>query len=576
MKAEILIILFLLNTVVLFSQPSALFIAKNLTDFTDAEIINYIESPSGHIHYTFIIDSNTQLSKINLLKSSKSLSLIIDLPIIPKEFYEIKFDSLTSLNIDFKSQLQDLNGIEKFKSLKSLGLTNFYGLELPSGFSSLSSLTNLYITASNIENIDVLIELNNLKSLDIKTDKLKYFPQFKPNNKISTLILSVDSNFTDYSNISTLQQLEILKIDGGNMTKFPTNFGKEILSLSLYNLPNLDDITGLGYYYQLKDIFISYTGLKEINGDFSKLSELKRFNFSYNDSLKSLKGICSLKSLNGIEISYLPSLIAIDFDMSNCVFKKIELSNLSNLKNINGILSCKTLNSISLNKTSLEKIPENFEKLENLEGINISHNNQLTDISEIKNMKSLKAIRFYECNNLTEIPKTFSSNSSLTSVHLQFMKKLVSLNGIGGLEKLRTLYIRSINLDFSLPNNLQVSKNIEEIIIESVVKDISMIENLNNLKHLSIMYSLSELPESIFSNSNIEIFELYQSSITDLTSLAQFKKLKGLHLAHNLNLQKIPDLTNFKYLNVVVIKNNKRLKIPDSYKNGWDISNNRN
>ncbi|RKR05355.1 Leucine-rich repeat (LRR) protein [Flavobacterium sp. 90] len=590
LKTRGLILFFLMLVNYAFAQPGYVEVHKNLNDYSESEI-----RPGKQEHYfrcTFIIDSTTNLERLKLLSSFLSLTLVIDLPAIPKEFSAVEFDSLTDLNIRFgpnfvslkefsnikaenledltirfDSNLQDLDGLQHLTNLKSLSIYNFRGKTLPDDFEKLTSLYSIRFDSSEIENIEALSKMEKLSRIYLKCEKLKNFPRFKLNNTIQDLDLYTGSGFNGFENISTLQNLKRLTILDGAMTKFPSNFGKDLERVSLYNLQLLEDVSELGKYQKLFAIRLTKTGLREFKGDFSSI-KLSEFTISENDSLRSIEGLSTINSLEKIEIADLPSLDKIDFDMSKCRFKIITLSNLLNLKNIDGICSNTRLEYLSLFKTGIKDLPTNFYKLENLNNLYFGHNDQLEDISNLRDMKSLEKVVFYECNKLKRIPSSFSSNSHLVKLRLESMKSLIILDGISNLENLKTLDISSLNRSFSLPLDLEKSKKIEEITI-SGTDNISMIKNLKELRHLAFN-GLSKIPASLYTNENLEVFELYQSSIKDLSSLIQFKKLKDLRLRHNSNLVKIPDLTKFKSLSKVDIVSNKKLRISKLYRNKYD------
>jgi|GEM_PF-7006703 len=596
LKTKGLILFFLMLVNYAFAQPGYVQIDKDLNDFSEAEI-----RPGDDEHYfrcTFIIDSTTNLDRLELLSSFRSLTFVIDLPTIPKEFSAIEFDSLTDLSIRFgsnfvslkefsnikaknlenltiafQSNLQNLDGLQNLTNLKFLSIFNFKGKNLPDEFEKLTSLSTIRFDLSDIENIDVLSKMEKLSSVYLKCEKLKSFPRFKLNNTIEDLNLYTGSGFNDFESISTLQNLKRLTIVDGALTKFPSNFGKDLQSVSLYNLRLLEDISELAKYQKLSSIYLYKTGLKEFKGDFSSI-KLSDFTISDNDSLRSIEGLSTINSLEKIEIADLPVLNKIDFDMSKCNFKKIFLSNLPNLKNIDGICSNNTLEYLYLSKTGIKELPTNFYNLEKLKIVYCSNNNQLIDISNLRDMKSLEKVDFNGCNELKKIPSSFSSNSNLTELRLQFMKGLIILDGISNLKSLKKLYISSLNKAFSLPVDLEKSKKIEEITINGT-DNISMIKNLKELRRLGLN-GLSKIPASLYTNENLEFFELYNSPIKDLSSLIQFKKLKELRLGENPNLVKIPDLKKFKSLNKVYIVRNKKLHISKRYNDidEWNVYDN--
>ncbi|MBO0593232.1 hypothetical protein I2486_17650 [Cellulophaga sp. E16_2] len=574
MNTRFLLIFFLFFINIAFSQPGYSTVEKNINHFSAKEIQNCKNTPNFY-RCSFIIDSTSHLEKIKNLSTFKSLSLIIDLPKLPKEFSNIKFDSLSTLNIYADSLLQNLSGLPNLSQLKNLRL-NFSGQKLPKEFVLLTSLKAIRIVAPNLENINVLSASTTLESLYVKSNSLKTLPVFKAHNRINDFTISVASNFKDYTKISALKKLERLTIVGGSMRVFPDNFSKKLNSLNLTSLPYLKDVSGIANYQNLTTVFIKGTGLRNLKGDFSKLLKLQNFSFSYNDSLNAIDGINTFNTLDHIEIIGLPALTDINLDMSSCNFKTIRLEELKNLQSITGIATCKSLESLTIGLTKLKNLPKNFSDLENLNELNFSHS-EIADISEIKDMKSLRSVRFYECNQLREIPLSFSSNLALTDIHLEFMTRLKFLYGLGGLKKLKTLKIRAVNNQFTFPENLEASNNIETISIESTTNSIRFIKNLKHLRQLKVsMYTLSEIPSSLYSNSNLEVFEFYVSSVTDLSSLVQFTKLKEVYIKHNPYLIKIPDLTNLDALIKVDIRYNDRLKILKSstYMPDWQIENN--
>ncbi len=592
LKTRVMILFFLMLVNYAFAQPGYVQIDKNLNDFSEAEIGQGKNDPYRYYRFTFIIDSTTNLDRLELLSSFQSLTLVINLPAIPKEFDAVECDNLSSLNIrlgtnfvslkefsnikaknlenltiSFQSNLQDLDGLQHLTKLKFLSIFNFKGKTLPDEFEKLTSLSTIRFNLSDIENIDVLSKMEKLSSIYLKCGKLKSFPRFKLNNTIEELDLYTGSGFNDYDNISALQKLTRLTIFDGAMTKFPSNLSKDLRTVSLYNLRLLEDISELAKYQKLSSIHLYKTGLKKLSGDFSAL-KLYEFSISENDSLSSIEALSTVTSLDKIEIKDLPSLEKIDFDMSKCNFKRITLSGLPNLKNIDGICSNSSLEYLLLSKIGIKDLPTNFYKLEKLKGVYFDHNNQLIDISNLRDMKSLEKVDFYECHQLKKIPSSFSSNSNLTELRLQFMKGLIILDGISNLKSLKKLYISSLNKAFSLPVDLEKSKKIEEIAINGT-DNISMIKNLKELKRLGLN-GLSKNPTSLYTNQNLEFFELYNSPIKDLSSLIQFKKLKELRLGENPNLVKIPDLKKFKSLKKVYIVRNKKLNIPKYYNDIYD------
>jgi Leucine-rich repeat (LRR) protein len=191
-----------------------------------------------------------------------------------------------------------------------------------------------------------------------------------------------------------------------------------------------------------------------------------------------------------------------------------------------------------------------------LKSLHIERCNQLESIDALVNMPSLNQFSLYECNALTAIPPLFNTNMEMKDVRLEFMRSLTRLDGLAGLPKLNSIFIRALHEDVSFPTDLSRSTSITWICIETPIKDLSPIHDLSELKHLRIMYSMDTLPESLFTNKNLEKLEIYQSRITDASPLERLEFLKDLRLKHNKQLEVLPDLKKFKHLETSDIRLN--------------------
>ena len=158
-----------------------------------------------------------------------------------------------------------------------------------------------------------------------------------------------------------------------------------------------------------------------------------------------------------------------------------------------------------------------------------------------------------ECDTLMTIPALFNTNSALKQLRLEFMQSLTNMDGVAGLPNLDFFFIRALPNCTTLPKDLSLCSSLSVICIETPVKDISPIHDLVQLKHLRIMYSLDSLPESLFTNPNLEKLEIAQSRIVDASALERFTELKELRLSHNPEMNVYPDLTKFPKLELSFI-----------------------
>jgi hypothetical protein len=569
---QTILLLFCILPAILFAQPGYYSVAKNLNDFSNEEIRKSRKSPQLY-RYTFKIDSTTQLERLKLLSHFQSLSIVLDMEKFPREFGMYRFKNLVGLNLTCTDKVKSLDGVESLTSLKSLDIKDYQGHFLPSGLYMLHQLERLIIRAPNLEHIDVLGRMVNLQTLQITQSNIWYFPLFEQGNQLKSLYLRLDSNFREYQHIRSLRHLEHLSLAGGQMRAFPMDFSQYLISLGITEMPYLEDVSGIRNYPLLKRISISQTGIKQFANNFYFFEHLEYLNISYNNHLSDVSGLQYLRRINKLELSALPALERIEGDWTYCSFKSVKFYNMPKLKHIDAILSCDSMDRLFIEKTGIETLPSDLFKCKNLQFLRLSHNIRLKDVSGVSHMPRLKRLSIYECDSLQTVPTTLSTNDSLQHVMLEFGDQLVSAPGLSGLKQLEHLRLRALNDNFRLPANLNTSNKLSQIIIETRMKDISMIHHLPELKHFRIMYSLHKLPKSFYTNTNLQILEIYQSSISDLSQLTRFSQLTQLRLKHNPRLRKIPDLAAFVNLQKVDIGNNKSLKIKKEYpyKSGWRI-----
>ncbi|MGL6106693.1 cell wall-binding repeat-containing protein [Romboutsia sp.] len=215
----------------------------------------------------------------------------------------------------------------------------------------LNSLKKLYLSNSNITNLEGLQYCTNLTELDLF------------NNQIENI-----------SQLSTLGNLTELEIFGNKIT--------DISALSeLINLTNLQlggnkvsDVTPLKELSSLEEINLSYNKVSDITG-LSKLNNLMNLDLAGNQvkDIKSLSGLTNLRSIN---------------------------LNENGLRDISGVSELVNLTNLSLCENNISDISP-LSKLTNLESMGL-HTNQISDISVISNLIKLDSLTLFS-NKISDL-----------------------------------------------------------------------------------------------------------------------------------------------------------------------------
>ncbi|PPD76804.1 hypothetical protein GOBAR_DD26277 [Gossypium barbadense] len=467
----------------------------------------------------------------------------------------------------------------KLDKLENLDLSdNHFNNSILASLSELSSLKSLNLTEnvftrSNPTNgIEMLSKLNNLETLDLSGNRLgnNILSQLdgKEGMKLNKLeVLSLRLNFLNNSVFSSLVELSNLKsldlffnkLEGAIYTKdlnVLSNLEELILSgnevngfipsqgLRLMNLKHLDlsgnGLSGNGFNYSILSSVATLPNLKTLRIDISQcnglidlyglsnLEELYMASNSGNDcgfSLQSLGLFPTLKtlSLGGFNInettmasySHNTSVTA-DFTS----LKRLELWDCKINKNLTQQegLNLRSLEELELSYSSL---PSNFIQvfgplisLKKLTASGIDGNNRppMHGVCEFTNLQELD---MYGCNLKGSLPMCFSNLTSLK------MLSLSSNQFSGNISILKSLKLLE-SLDLS---SNQFSGNI------SAIQSLTLLESLDLSSNqfsgnISALESLTSLQSLDVSNNKFHI----PSSIRPLFNLS---KLKYLHADNN-------------------------------------------
>ena len=370
---------------------------------------------------------------------------------------------------------------------------------------------------------------------------------------------------TDIAGLSVFLHLKKLVITNSGLKSFQADLsGSKIENLDISENHYLKKIDGVASLYLLKQLELQgMDSIESLSFDMSRMN-LTKLRIDNLNELKNIPGISTCKSLKELDLHRLGSIKALAFDMSDMNMETVYIGELKNLTKIDGIAACRSLKNLVIYGTAIRKLPEHMTNMECLESFQFS-GDQLADISELKGMKSLKSVEISNAPLITTLPASFNTNLKLESVKFIFLKNLRSAEGLTGLKNLKSINICLLNKNFSLPERLATCENLETIVILTRVNDLSPIKNLLKLTKLEIHdCPFAVVPAEMFTNENLRDLEIhYNDAIIDLSSVTRFKNLKRLDIEDNGHLTTIPDLYKKPQL---IARNNKNLKIPDSYK----------
>eukprot|EP01136_Pigoraptor_vietnamica_P018776 Opistho-1_new@65572 len=365
-----------------YAQPGALH--KNLNeDFTEADVI--------------VIDSTSDLSRVNLLKDLPSLILSIrDLKEIPKEFKG--FTKTTYLMVSFwQTGITDLSFFNEFPHLTHLRIWEFGGDRLATKPLKLDTLRNLEIAYSHdLEDIESIKKLNSLQELRIDNCAyIKAFPRFGKENSIRKLTLDHMANGryrnenvpkkqeTKITNIGYLNHLEELVL--GSLThihEIPSYLPRSIKKLEItgWGLHHwkgdkvvLNSVSNLKLYPNLKELKLYTIHLEKFTGNFGKLS-LDNLVFSNVSHLTNISGAFTFKRVSNIGISGCIDLKTISG--SSCTsLETLEIADSPNIEDIDFLFTCTGIKNLIFRNAEAFRPPNRF-KTANIPNIAIHSDNQ--------------------------------------------------------------------------------------------------------------------------------------------------------------------------------------------------------
>ncbi|GAB4044640.1 COR domain-containing protein [Spirosoma litoris] len=448
----------------------------------------------------------------------------------------------------------NITAIEANRIWKNNYFKKFYTINKNKDITSLSISRFLYPRGirkeKKIVNLFYLREFNELKGLYLSDVEIS---KTKENFSLESLIsLQINSNFNysvfKYISIPNLSELHLTNGDTINLKNFFT--AKKFTSLKILNLSN-NKISNIEALSTLKNLEILNLSNNEIS-DFEPLSDLvniKKLDLSFN-KISHINPLLYLEKLNNINLSN------------------------NRIEDISVINKIKLIKTINLESNLIEKIPY-FSLSNKISYFNI-RNNYIIDISELSNLKMVKVldlsnnqiIEIYPLEKLEKLEKLYLSHNKITNIspiiNLISLKELTirknPIIDLVSLERIKSITLMSyfrnnyyfIDFDRDIKPNLK-SMNFSDI--NDWTKNLTFTEN-SKKKIIGLYLRKKKLSDLSFLKDypDLEILDIRQNEILDLSYISSLKKLKQLHLydnnIHEITMDFLNHLPDLEYLNI--------------------------
>lgn len=264
---------------------------------------------------------------------------------------------------------------------------------------TLIAFASIIVCPTHIKAADKTITFNDNNMYNAMKSQLKdRFVRVDDNNKsitmteeaidnIKTLYIS-KMNITDLSGIENFINLEILDIQGNNITSIEKVPGEHLLSLSVSKIEDIKDINLIENYNNLYSIEVDGSTLEEIPESIKKISNHLLAIEWTNGALKTVSWVKDFQNLRTL---------------------RLENNKISSLENLSTL---KSLSTLDLSGNQIENIDE-IGKCTELGTLELNDNN----ITSLDGISKLALITLYAANNkITDISTLNLGRLSLLDV----------------------------------------------------------------------------------------------------------------------------------------------------------------
>lgn len=375
---------------------------------------------------------------------------------------------------------------------------------------------------------------------------------------------TIKGSLTIEGSVVDLSPLKELIIIGNYFNVERTSLLKNFKGLE--NLRKVGTIFTNGSRVQNNQSLENFEGLENldiINGDFyilnnpkmTSLYGLKNFiGVNWGGALR-IENCNNLISLEGLEkLEFLGGELAI---VNNPVLENISL--LKNLEIVGEYIY------IGANQ-SLKNL-DGLETLKNIDFLTLAYNPSLTNINAIKDCESLSSIKIEGNRNLINFP-VFNKIKSINSIEITFGSEIKNLSGLENLENIGSLKFFKSNIQ-SLEGISHINKiGTLEIYECPKLNNLIGIENVQEIDNLSIQNCINFNSLEGFKLNTIDDFALAQTNVTSLIGLESLRYVKeAFALGFNENLENTFGLENLEEIKDLWINGNSKLNSINAFEN---------
>lgn len=320
------------------------------------------------------------------------------------------FTQLEYLHIN-DYDLMDLNAMSALTKLKTLEIVNGDAITDFGVLHSLKQLEILYMDAEQLKDISFVEKMPNLQEFSMKGTIVIDISALEGKTTLKKVVLQDNRELTDYSALSSLNELEELTLELGSKAQMPdASNWPQLHTLSIAGVSDVSfmkSLTGLKTLY-LKgancstfDVFASlqnleYLQIGSVYGDLDNLnmlahlSKLKVLDMSGMTVYGNVEAIFSIASLEEININ--DCSFGLDFDAipEHTNLKRLHMNRLRLWENIvvqyDGALTYVDYDDVAL----VDEI-DVVKKFGNLEELYLQ-GNRLTNISFVESLPNLKKL----------------------------------------------------------------------------------------------------------------------------------------------------------------------------------------
>ena len=448
---------------------------------------------------------------------------------VPITFGDITvWSDVTELDLSEK-ELTDISNIRYCTNLRSLNLTNNYGISDISALSYCTSLVTLKAASCDISDISVLSELVNLEQVDLSHNHINDITALRKCSKLTSL--NIFGSFESDGHVVRSDNLRLL-------AGLPNLTSLSVDSLEIESIPVLSQfaslkniaISGFEYGNETEEsVYASQEGLKALHTALPRLEGLSYGIFDYDFA----PVIASFDNL---------SFLDIQVDISD------EQPDYSALSHLAGLSNLKTLHMQLTSAFDFDFISE-LNQLESLSLLFVDYKPEegTVDLNPIS-----------ACRNLKE----FNLDMSLRGVNCVGLEAVISLPNLETL----CVYSPGSTVDLSL---ISAHSSFTELDLNTVdVRNFDHIRYLENLKYLRI--ADCSLKDSGYERTGLEPLRGFESLETLVISAWQEDTVVDLSFASNMKKLKTVDITAGSVTGVSGLKNSTSmtsLLLMDIYEN---------